>query len=274
MPQAKRAKRRAKPSRVKRVLNVVPSRDTERDWRLEQAGAAGLFAPTAAVPRSKDLRETWWKVGDQGTTGSCVGWATADALLRWHFTKAGQIKETDSLSKRFIWMASKETDEFTTSPSTFIENAGTSLKASLDIARRYGAVKETVLPFSGRLYPGKPETFYALAAQLKIRSYFNLSFNRGGSLDYWRRWLATRGPILTRLDVDRTWDEASDNAGNLDEYQSGTKRGGHAVALVGYTPDRFIVRNSWGTRWGDNGFAYASLGYAQDAFTEAYGVSV
>jgi hypothetical protein len=268
MPQAKRAKRR--PKRVKRVLNVVPSRDAERDWRLEQADAAGLIARAAALPTSKDLRETWWKIGDQRSTGSCVGWATADALLRWHFTKAGRIKQTDALSKRFIWMASKETDQFTGSPSTFIENAGTSLKAALDVARKFGAVREGVLPFSGALYPGTPETFYALAAQLKIQSYFNL----GDSIESWRRWIATRGPILTRLDVDRTWDDASDNAGNLDTYQSRTKRGGHAVALVGYTPDRFVVRNSWGTNWGDKGFAYASLAYAQDAFTEAYGISV
>jgi C1A family cysteine protease len=277
MPQAKRTpKRRAKarPKRVRRVLNVVPSRETERDWQLEQADAAGLLAAAPAVPKSKDLRETWWKVGDQGTTGSCVGWATADALLRWHFTKTGRLKQTEALSKRFIWMASKETDEFESSPSTFIENAGTSLKAALDVARKFGAVKETVLPFSGALYPGKPETFYALAAQMKIRSYFNLSLDRGGSIDSWRRWLATSGPILTRLDVDRTWDDASDNAGNLDEYQPSTRRGGHAVALVGFTPDRFVVRNSWGTGWGDNGFGYASLAYAQDAFTEAYGVSV
>jgi C1A family cysteine protease len=272
MPQAKRAKRR--PKRVKRVLNVVPSRDTERDWRLEQASAAGLIRPAAAVPKSKDLRETWWKVGDQGSTGSCVGWATADALLRWHFTKAGRVKTTEAVSKRFIWMASKETDEFESAPTTFIENAGTSLKSALDVARKFGAVKETVLPFGGGLYPGAPATFYALAAQLKISSYFNLSFNRGGSVDSWRRWLANNGPILTRLDVDRTWDDSSDNGGNMDTYQPKTQRGGHAVSIVGFTADRFIVRNSWGTTWGDNGFGYASLAYTQDAFTEAYGISV
>jgi C1A family cysteine protease len=270
MPQPKRrAKRR--PKRVKRILNVVPSRETERDWELEQADAA-LGRAAVTVPKAKDLREDWWRVGDQGTTGSCVGWATADALLRWHFVKSGRISQTDALSKRFIWMASKETDEFQTSPTTFIENSGTSLKAALDVARRYGAVKESVLPFSGtRLYGGKAETFYALAAQLKIQAYFNLSLSRGSSIEAWRRWLATRGPILTRLDVDDAWD---DTTGNLDVYQPKTKHGGHAVALVGYTPDRFIVRNSWGTSWGERGFAYASLAYAKDAFTEAYGITV
>jgi C1A family cysteine protease len=272
MPQAKRPARR--PKRVKRVLNVVPSQKTEHDWQFEHADAAGLLAAAAAVPKAKDLRETWWKIGDQGSTGSCVGWATADALLRWHFVKSGRIKNTEVLSKRFIWMASKETDEFESAPTTFIENAGTSLKSALDVARKFGAVKENVLPFGGDLYPGAPETFYALASRMKIQSYFNLSFNRGGSVDSWRRWLANNGPLLTRLDVDRTWDDASDNGGNMDVYQPKTRRGGHAVSIVGYTADRFIVRNSWGTTWGDKGFGYASLAYAQDAFTETYGISV
>ena len=48
MPPAKRAKRR--PKKVKRVLNVVPSRDTERDWELEQATAAGVLRAPAAAP--------------------------------------------------------------------------------------------------------------------------------------------------------------------------------------------------------------------------------
>ena len=62
--------------------------------------------------------------------------------------------------------------------------------------------------------------------------------------------------------------------GALDVYKPKTARGGHCVALVGYTPDTFIVRNSWGTSWGDKGFGYASLDYAQAAFTEAYGIQV
>ena len=109
-----------------------------------------------------------------------------------------------------------------------------------------------------------------MAAQLRIGAYFNL----GRNLIDWRIWLATKGPILTRLDVDDAWYDATVKQGKLDEYQPDTARGGHAVALVGYTPGRFTVRNSWGTGWGDRGFGYASLAYAQAAFTEAYGVQV
>ena len=33
-------------------------------------------------------------------------------------------------------------------------------------------------------------------------------------------------------------------------------KGGHAMALVGYTKNAFIIRNSWGNNWGENGYCY------------------
>jgi hypothetical protein len=128
-----------------------------------------------------------------------------------------------------------------------------------------------VLPFaSGKLYAGEVATFYAIATQLKIAAYFNLGDEPAG----WRTWLAGSGPILTRLNVDATWDNATATKGKLTTYKPSTARGGHAVALVGYTTTGFIVRNSWGTGWGDKGYAYASNAYARRAFTEAYGVAL
>jgi hypothetical protein len=271
-PRKTTRRRTGRPRRQKRILNCKPSPKIDDDWTYDDAARADVAAAASTViPSSKDLRASWWTIADQGSTGSCVGWASADSLLRWHFVKAGKLTTSQPLSPRFMWMASKETDAIVTRPTTFIETEGTSLKTALDVARKFGVVRDIYLPFSsGKLYAGQAKTFYATAALRKILAYFNL----GTNLSNWRSWLANNGPIMVRLDVDSTWDDASFTDGNLDTYNPASTRGGHAVALVGYTADRFIVRNSWGTGWGDKGFAYASLAYAQEAFTEAYGVEV
>src|SRR4051812_14460961 len=83
---------KARSGGVVRILNCLPSPATENDWGMENAvGAAVLSAPAAAPPSSVDLREAWWKINDQGSSGSCVGWATADSVVRWHMVKAGRL---------------------------------------------------------------------------------------------------------------------------------------------------------------------------------------
>src|SRR3954453_2926679 len=176
-----------------RFCNVVPSRNTETDWAAEDAIAGGAAAaPLAAPPASVDLRQPWWDIGNQESTGSCVGWGSTDGVARYTFVKAGRLSQNAKLSPRFTWMASKETDQFTTRPETMIEGAGTSLKAAVDILRKIGAVPETLLPFhiASAMYTGDENTFFATAATRKIAAYFNLQRN----LPNWRAWLAGHGP--------------------------------------------------------------------------------
>jgi C1A family cysteine protease len=50
----------------------------------------------------------------------------------------------------------------------------------------------------------------------------------------------------------------------------GTKEkllGGHAVIAVGYndTTQRFIVRNSWGSKWGNKGYFTMPYAYLTDS---------
>jgi len=259
------------------ILNCLPSPKPEKNWTLATAVAAGITSATtvksaAAAAGGIDLREAWWAIGDQGNTGSCVGWGTADSVLRWHFVKTGRLAKNEKLSTRYIWMAAKETDQYTTRPTSFIESDGTWLTAALGIAQKFGVVTDKVLPFKlgggSQMYTDNANTFYALAAQRRIASYFNLGRDQAA----WRQWLATKGPILTRLDVDQAFMDATANKGQLDTHTPNSGLGGHCVALVGYLNGRFIVRNSWGTGWGDKGFAHAADSYARPAFTEAFGV--
>lgn len=57
--------------------------------------------------------------------------------------------------------------------------------------------------------------------------------------------------------------------------------GGHAMCIVGYDDTlhggSFIVRNSWGTNWGDNGYCYmpyTMYKYIMDAWTVKFGNSI
>jgi C1A family cysteine protease len=267
---------RTQPARpeANRICNLTASRNTGNDWQFHHALAAGALSAPTTLPSSVDLRAAWWDIGDQENTGSCVGWGSTDGVARYMFVKAGQLAQNAKLSPRFTWMASKETDVITNQPETMIEGAGTTLKAAVDILRKFGAVPEALLPFhiATEMYTGDEKTFFATAATHKIASYFNLQRN----LPNWRAWLAAHGPVLVGLNVDHTWDNAKATGGNMDTFQPNTVRGGHAVALVGYRADgRFIVRNSWGTAWGDNGFGYPSEAYINGAFyTESYGVTL
>lgn len=258
---------------MKRVYNCIESHDQHRDWSLQKAKALGLSARKRTLPASKDLREPWWNVGDQADTGSCVGWALADSVLRYHFVKAGKLRKHEHISVRYIWMAAKEMDKTCEYPTTFLDDAGTSAKTALQLVRKIGALKSSVLPFDGGLVKLREHHFVAIAGRLKVRAFINLCGRQAGKLDRFKEWLAFHGPILTRLRVDPTWNTVG-SSGRLEKYDRKRAKGGHCVSIVGYTPTHFIIRNSWGEGWGHNGFAYASYAYTADAFHEGYGVVI
>ena len=102
-PKPKPRRRASKKRQPKRILNVVPSPETDEDWTFRTAQEADMIATAPRIPSTKDLRADWWKINDQKSTGSCVGWATADSVLRWHFVKSGHLTTSELLSPRFIW---------------------------------------------------------------------------------------------------------------------------------------------------------------------------
>ncbi len=266
------------------ISNCLESKDKEKDWRLACAEKTGHFPvpeESSFIPLAWNWHRPWWNIKDQGATGACVGFAVGDSLLRWYFVQTGDIEENQHISVRYLWMASKETDEYTERPTAFIEKRGTSIKAALAIAYKYGVVLEEDLPFDTvRLYSDEESIFYATAAKRRIYSYFNLT----GDVDSWKRWIYMNGPIVVKLDIDQSWlnlvpgmegsTEWQRQEAKLAIYQGNAQVGCHACALVGYREDDyFIVRNSWGECWGNEGFAYASKEYAKAAFTEAYGIA-
>jgi C1A family cysteine protease len=65
------------------------------------------------------------------------------------------------------------------------------------------------------------------------------------------------GPIAIGVDSSQ-WDNYR---GGTFKHTMCTTDIDHAATIVGYTKDAWIVKNSWGTDWGDNGYIYLERGH-------------
>lgn len=75
-----------------------------------------------------------------------------------------------------------------------------------------------------------------------------------------KQWLATHGPLATGFTVYQDFRKYS---GGVYRHAAGTAIGGHAVCVVGYDDGAqcWIVKNSWGSGWGEKGFF--RIGYGE-----------
>ena len=91
----------------------------------------GVGAPDAAARAEVDLRSGDCPSGTRSRPTPASDSPAADGVLHWHYQQAGLLVEGERPSRRFIWMANKETDPLTSFPTTFIESAGMQIKLRL-----------------------------------------------------------------------------------------------------------------------------------------------
>lgn len=61
------------------------------------------------------------------------------------------------------------------------------------------------------------------------------------------------GPIMAVIDAG---DELFQYNRGPNNWRCGDKTYNHAILITGWTNDHFIIKNSWGTGWGLNGYLY------------------
>ena len=223
------------------------SQETGNDYGIAQANLGD-----AALPDAVDLRRPWHPVPDQGETASCVGWAVADSCLRWQLVEAGRLAPDQRLSARYVWMSAKETDQRDEYPSTFLEYDGTSLKAGLDVVRKWGVALEQELAWEGGLATLPPEEFNRSAPPAQDHGLLQPR-RQDGAL---RRVAHVAAPERPGARADRPGHE-------LPHLHRRPARPSPPTRSTAATPRRctatrpshFLLRSSWGTDWGDEGYA-------------------
>jgi C1A family cysteine protease len=80
-------------------------------------------------------------------------------------------------------------------------------------------------------------------------------------------------PVYYGSDVDGTWN----GAGTGQIGCGGAATGAHAYSIMGYDDDsqQFVIKNSWGDSWGDQGYAYLKYDcIGRQGWTSAYDIQL
>jgi C1A family cysteine protease len=118
-----------------------------------------------------------------------------------------------------------------------------------------GACVEELWPYDVTKFKIRPRRrCYDSARQRRVVSYARLHRN----IDHLRSCLALKQPFTVGISVHESFEGADvRRSGRLALPKRGEKLlGGHAVVVVGFHDEsqRFIVRNSWGKKWGLEGY--------------------
>lgn len=232
-------------------------------------GAVTAGAAPAALPATIDLRASFPAVEDQGSLGSCT--ANAAVALLEYFEKRASGRSIDA-SRLFLYKAERDLLGWT-------GDTGAYLRTAMEALVLFGAPPERYWPYDGSPpssnthYDVEPPAFcYAFGANYQAVTYFRLDgpgVTPTQALANIRAYLAGGFPCMFGFPVYPEYD--SPLPGALIGYpKPGDRaRGGHANVAAGYNDNLMIggdkgallVRNSWGTSWGDAGYGWLSYKY-------------
>jgi C1A family cysteine protease len=221
------------------------------DWRDHRL--ALVRSGAAATPDAADLRPLSPPVVDQGQAGSCTGNAIAYALL---FAGMREDNAPVELSRLFIYYNERAIE------GTVDQDAGAMIRDGIKSVAQYGACLELAWPYNLSNLTVKPDDVaYYDAAQRRAIQYLRVA-QMAEDLE---ACLAAGFPVVFGFSVYESFesDELA-RTGVVPMPQPGERQvGGHAVALVGYDKTRlmFLVRNSWGTGWGQGGYCWMPYDY-------------
>jgi uncharacterized tellurite resistance protein B-like protein len=212
-------------------------------------------AAAAELPRRVDLRPFLSPVEDQRTTSSCAANAVAGAyeyLVRRHLGEDGY-----DVSRLFIYYNGRAVD------GVEGEDGGSVIGSLIEALRELGACSEETWPFDeARVNEEPSDEAYQEAAHFLVEDNALVATD----LDAWRAVLAEGYPIVFGIALFESFDRQRRPGlvpmPSPDEVAR-EEHSGHAMLAVGYSDrDRvFIVRNSWGERWGDRGYCYIPYDY-------------
>lgn len=257
-------------------LDQVPRQLEElgqKDSVKAMLGKVGVEGPAGAVPPTVDLRGWCSPIEDQGRLGSCT--AHAGIGLVEYFERRAFGTHIDA-SRRFLYKTTRDLLHWEGDTGAFLR---TTMRAMV----LFGVPPEEHWLYTDRKpdFDEEPSAFlYSYAESFRAIDYYRLD-PPGTALDELlnriKTYLAAGLPSMFGFRVYSSYTQAKKGEGKIPYPTPGESAvGGHAVDAVGYddgmkikntnqgareTTGAFLIRNSWGTEWGADGYGWLPYEY-------------
>ncbi|MEM0118352.1 MAG: C1 family peptidase [Conexivisphaerales archaeon] len=205
------------------------------------------------IPSRIDLRGLCPPVYEQGKLGSCSANAVAAALeydlIRKRIKPFVPSRLFIYYNERLIW----KTTQY---------DSGSPLRLASKALKKYGVCDEILWPYDIRRYKERPER----RCYDQAKNYEGTKYERiGRSLQLMKDCLASGLPFVFGFTAFESFEsDEMAKYGILSMPKRGEKKvGQHAALAVGYDDAEsvLIARNSWGEKWGDEGYFYVPYQY-------------
>jgi hypothetical protein len=265
--------------KLKRRLDAFPDKIDIRDW---------FYQPTLnPLPDQLINCDNVPAILNQGKEGACTGFALA-ANINYHLAVNGRCNVADitkiGASPRMLYEMARRYDEW---PGENYE--GSSARGTMKGWTAHGVVTRN--SWKDNLFGVKhfDDEKAKEALNIPAGSYYRVVHRNVRDM---HSALNEAGILYATLMLHEGWEEPknfykiydyNDNGENkrikLPIIQrKGRAADGHAIAIVGYSREGFIVQNSWGTGWGHKGFAVLPyedwMLHASDCWVAQLGVPV
>lgn len=269
----------------KRGMGWLPDYPDFRDYTEEHEEVNEIISNTGVLkkkiklPAYVDLRQWCSPIEDQGSLGSCT--AHAGVGIVEYYEKRAFGRYIDA-SRLFLYKVTRNLLHWTGDTGAF-------LRTTMGALVLFGVPPEEYWPYNTVDFDKEPPALcYAFAQNYQTIKYYR--HDPPGTpkvlvLYRLKTYLSAGHPIMFGFTVYSSIAQA-DKTGKIPYPCKGERiEGGHAIVAVGYddkikikntgpcgveTTGAFLIRNSWGTGWGDSGYGWLPYEYILKGLAEDF----